>query len=573
MNKNNLPDLTLTIEHILPSCRNWNLARLLFPKLTGKPKNKAAALMESGKAGEPDIERLPLLIAIRDEFSADIARGTSANTIAYQLYGLNAFYSWGEAHGHRFTKSTIDEDFYAYAEHLYQRFRQKRGLTEESAQTIAGSLSSILTRALERKIGLISYTPLKSSRHKKSVIGTKADKQNLTDTYAFGHLLLTTVNALTPEAISGPLPIRAHLNSGQAMEFWSGHKPKNASKSIPSAQAIEPISDRLDIRTLQRARSSLINIAIEAHLLIFLAQTGMNLSQAVNLRAGSYRYQSNLDGYKVFSTYKARRQGTVEFEIHGAYRPVFEAYLDWRNLLLPNAGEDAALFTFVTSPRDGGGVRSRSFHMMGFQKIKALCKRHDTPYLSPQQLRKTKVNWLLRYTDDPALTADMAQHSQEVLLRQYAQPHHQRAAAEISRFHADMDPKIAMPGAGVCVKATPLPLNNVPKNAPEPDCQSPAGCLFCTHQRDIEDFDHAWSLVTYRYLKTQELTRQGPTASRTSPAPVEAAVDRLTAKITEFKHKSNTCDMWIKEAVLRIEEGDYHPKWDAFIQLNEAQAT
>ena len=568
-----MPDLTLTIKHALPSCRNWDLARLLFPKLAGKPKNKAAALMESGKAGEPEMGRLPLLIAIRDEFAADIARGTSANTIAYQLYGLNAFYSWGEAYGHHFTTSTIDEDFYAYAEHLYQRFRHKRGLTEESARAIAGSLSSILTRSLERKTALISYTHLKSGRHKKRVIGTKADKQNLTDTYAFGHLLLTIVNALTPEAISGPLPVRAQLNSGHTMEFWSGHKPKKASKSSPSAQAIERISDQLDISTLQRTRSSLINIAIEAHLLIFIAQTGMNLSQAANLRAGSYRYQSHLDGYKVFSTYKARRQGTVEFEIHGAYRSVFEAYLTWRNLLLPDAGEDAALFTFVTSPRDGGGVKSRSFHMMGFQKMKALCKRHNTPYFAPQKLRKTKVNWLLRYTDDPALTADMAQHSQEVLLHQYAQPHHQRAAAEISRFHADMDPKIAMPGAGVCVNATPLPLNNVPKNAPEPDCQSPAGCLFCSHQRDIEDFDHAWSLVSYRYLKTQELTRQTPTASRPNTAPVSVTVDRLTDKITEFKRRSDTCDMWIREAVLRIEEGDYHPKWDAFIQLIEAQAT
>ena len=66
---------------------------------------------------------------------------------------------------------------------------------------------------------------------------------------------------------------------------------------------------------------------------------------------------------------------------------------------------------------------------------------------------------------------------------------------------------------------------------------------------------------------------QRPTASRTDPAPVESVVDRLSVKITEFKHKSDTCARWINEALSRIAEGDFHPKWDAFIQLIEAKAT
>jgi integrase len=573
MANHELPDLTLILKHDLPSNRHWDLTRFLFPSLAGLPKRKANALLDSGKAGEPALERLPLLAAIRNEIAADIARGKSPITIVYHLNSLRSFYSWGSALQRRFTLSTIDEDYCAYAEHLFYRARRKENLTEESARTIAGSLASILTQALERKNSLISYTRLRSSRNRKSVLGTQADKQNLQETFAFGNFLLTVVSALTLDAISGPLPVRTQLSCGRSIELWSGHKPKRDTDLVPSAQAVDLLQNGININVLQGTRFSLINLAVEAQLLIFISQTGMNLSQAMNLRAGSFRYQSHSEGYKVFRAYKARRKGTVEFEIPAGYRAVFESYMEWRRVLFPHAGEDAAFFSFVGAPRLGGGVKQRSIHMMGFQRIKKLCSEYEIPYFSPQKLRKSKVNWLLRHSDDPALTAEIAQHSQEVLLRQYAQPHHQRAAAEITRFHAHMDPKIAMPGAGVCVNSMPVPVNDIPKHAPAPDCQSPAGCLFCTHQRDIEDFDHTWSLATYRYLKSQELARQSPPALGTAPAAVEAVMDRLTEKLSQLRDRSDVCDMWVREAMSRIEEGDFHPKWDGFIQLIEAQTT
>ena len=66
-----------------------------------------------------------------------------------------------------------------------------------------------------------------------------------------------------------------------------------------------------------------------AELLVFVAQTGMNVAQAHNLRCTQYSYKSMVDGYEV-RNYKERRKGEVLFEIFAEYKVIFNAYLEWR---------------------------------------------------------------------------------------------------------------------------------------------------------------------------------------------------------------------------------------------------
>jgi hypothetical protein len=49
-------------------------------------------------------------------------------------------------------------------------------------------------------------------------------------------------------------------------------------------------------------------------------------------------------------------------------------------------------------------------------------------------------------------------------------------------------------------------------------------------------------------------------------------MDRVTAKLKYFKESSEVRAQWVIEAFARIEEGDYHPRWDGFIQLMEERA-
>lgn len=170
------------------------------------------------------------------------------------------------------------------------------------------------------------------------------------------------------------------------------------------------------------------------------------------------------------------------------------------------------------------------------------------------------------------MTAEMHSHTQETLIRNYEQPHLQVAMIEISRFHALTDPAIAPPGPGICIEAVPKAIPGAQPESPVPDCASPAGCLFCEHQRDIDCEDHVWSLSSYRHFKSLELASYRLPAKGSEPISAMATMDRVTAKLKYFKESSKVRALWVSEALARIEEGDYHPRWDGFIQLVEARA-
>jgi hypothetical protein len=101
---------------------------------------------------------------------------------------------------------------------------------------------------------------------------------------------------------------------------------------------------------LRRTRHPLFNLRIEAELLIFIAQTGMNLAQANQLTVGKFTYQSYEEGYKVRRIYKNRRQGEVEFTVYSEYRIHFETYLKWRSAILEGL-DDERLFPLTTPGR------------------------------------------------------------------------------------------------------------------------------------------------------------------------------------------------------------------------------
>ncbi|MBM9995365.1 site-specific integrase, partial [Pseudomonas aeruginosa] len=97
-------------------------------------------------------------------------------------------------------------------------------------------------------------------------------------------------------------------------------------------------------RTL-RTRFPIVNLRIESELLMFIAQTGLNLQQAHTLRVEQFHYTSHLDGYQI-RTYKNRREGEVLFEIFASYREWFERYLEWRSEWFPNE-PDGLLFPLI----------------------------------------------------------------------------------------------------------------------------------------------------------------------------------------------------------------------------------
>lgn len=564
-----LPDLTFPDVSYGPRETPLNLSQLLYRGGAGSDMRKFASLVLNGSLGPPLLERLPLLTKIHDAIKGTLAGGGSRFSAKNSIQLLRQFYAWADKAGCSLELNSIEDNFIAWTDHLLSRQRNDRYLKTATIAAKATTVSSLLDQALELKIGLYRSTRIPKRYNKKQVLGTQADKVKLSDSFAFGSALLDISSALTSESIRGSLPVQIHLRTGQIIEEWSGLTPaKNVKYLIPgygssgSRRRVKEARDRWEEDGSWRTRYPLINLRIQSEMLIFISQTGMNLAQANKLRAGKCSYQSYFDGYQVRRVHKGRRQGEVAFEIFNEYRPFFEIYLNWRSEMFPD--DEGGLLFPDSSPQQRAQDRAPNFYA-----IKKRCKDLGIRYISPRELRKTRINWLIRKSRDPMLTAEMAQHTQEVLLRIYDQPHHQGAVSEISKFHALADPSYEPPGPGTCIKPAPTPEADRPINAPRPDCSSPAGCLFCDHHRDVDDAEHVWSLASYRYYKCLELMWNRHSNKGESPASI--TVDRITEKLKQFEISSTVRALWVSEAVNRVEEGNFHPKWDGFIRLIEGR--
>lgn len=565
-----IPDLNFPVSDLGKPWTPCNIRALLYRGGAATDVRQVTQLILENAFGPFIGERLPLITRLHAILAGALVAGISPYTVRSKFASIRIFYSWMDKAGRSPTVSSAEADFLDWTDYLLHQHRVGE-LKLPYIYNCACAAASVLDEALDLKIGMLRKTRIPLPK-KQKVLSAKEDKQNLTEIFTFGHALLDISDQLTVEKIQGKLPAPIHFRTGQVVELWSGLIPADRLKTLTNTtQNSWSKKQTLKTRTAweadtsRRTRFPLINLRIEAEMLIFIAQTGMNLAQAYKLKMGRFSYQSHTDGYQVRRVYKKRRQGEVEFYIYSEYRLIFERYLSWHRAIFQ---DDENGFLFPLSPPQGRPLDVAP----NFQAIRQLCTaKLNILYFGPRMLRKIRVNWLIRRSLDPALTAEMSQHTEETLLQQYNQPHHQVAIIEISRFHTLNDPTFAPPGPGCCVEATPTVMPNIPDDVPRPDCVSPAGCLFCSHQRDIDSAEHIWSLTSYRYYKSLELAMYRQPIKATSVRhPAATVIDRITEKLKFFKESSRARALWVAEATARIEEGHFHPKWEGFIKIIEA---
>ncbi|HWW04173.1 site-specific integrase [Collimonas sp.] len=565
-----LPDLTFPTVKFGRRETRWDLRPLLYRGGASAPIKQVITLLEREHYGPPIMERLELVKKLHEEINGNLVGGGSRHTAYTFIRGIRRLFAWADEGGHALNMHKIADSFKCWSDHLLQLQRVAGNMTGESLYSLTTKIARLLDAVLQRRIGLMRETRIRAPRGGKAARSIQKDKQDLEETFRFGHLLLDVCNSLSLESIRGPLPIKISLRTGEILEEWSALIPIENLKQEQSLYRASVVRERRaawEADTSLRTRHPVINLRIEAELQIFVSQTGMNFAQAHSARNGRFHYTSHLDGYQV-RRYKDRRGGEVEFDIYGEYKVFFERYLVWRNIMFPK-DPDGLLFPIV---RMRGGLGEKAPPL---NQLKTLCKKLAIRFIGPRELRNTRVNWLLRRSQDVEMTAEMAQHTQETLLRTYAKPNLQVAMVEIARFHNRSDPTISPPGPGSCITPTPRAMVDMPEDATPPDCVSAAGCLFCDHQRDIDTEDHVWSLASFRHLKSIELANYRPPALGEAKAPDQfaaAAIDRLTSKLKFFKISNEVRGLWVHEALARVAEGDYHPAWDGFILLGELQS-
>lgn len=570
-----VPDLTFpripTGTHGIP----WDLKLLLYRGAAAVDRRKVAPMIEQGAFGQILVERLPLIERLHGIIEAKLVRGGEGaiSSVHGQLGVLHRFVAWIDDRQTTLNLETLHGLFLAWVEGMIHRYRIKKDLQHATAYGYACNLADLVARALdythsEPGRSLLSQTRMRAPRHGR--LGTQADKEALDRTFAFGHLLADVCGGLTAGTVRGPLPVTITLRDGNSALIKGELKffdidPATIRGARDRERAIQIRAPLAPDASAMLARPSVINVRIVAELLTFIAQTGMNVKQAAGLRREQYRWQTDGDEAIAYRVYKGRRGGDAIFRCFKAYRPYLEAYLAWLKEL-GLAATDDRLFPFIYHT----GKIPAEHKLPLFTAIQGLCAQVGITYVKPQQLRKTRVNWLLRYSRDPDLTAVQAAHTKEVLLRVYAQPHHQLAAVEILRFHQKTDPTLAPPGPGICanVGRRPEAIEGAPSEAPEPDCISPEGCLFCIYHRDVMTSEYCWKLASHARLKILEVSRYKPPKSQ--PAhPAHAVIDRIEAKLRAISEGSDIRAMWVRDARDAIRERRYHPLWDGHIRLQE----
>lgn len=557
---------------------HWSLVPLLYSGGAAENARTVSGKISAGALGKPIRGRLPPIRYIYDFISGELEAGRSKHTIVKLIRVLREFYSWGDINGRPLNLRSLEKDFIDWARHLHHRSEDLKEIKITSVISSVKRISHLLESAISlyrntdlpsRHSELLARTGIPARQRKNIPIGAEEEKILSADLFSFGGFLLDLCLALTPIAIRSESPIKIRFRNGKSIEV----KSTPCSSSRPAWDQHVAITDDgfQDDNGVYRFRPAcdqnrypLVNLRISAELLIFIAQTGMNLSQAAKLRIGRFSYQSHIDGYRVFRVYKNRRAGEVAFVIYREYRPFFESYLAWHRELFPRSqGERDYLFPFWQSPN------RVSLASPDFASIKRRCVSLGIRYFGPQALRSWRTNWLLKNSPDTALVAEMGQHSEATLIGSYERPSLRTISIEVGRFHSAVTPGLMASGPGVCIQAEPTLSADTPSGAPAPDCISPAGCFFCVHHRDIDSADHVWSLASYRHLKSLELAAYGDGHHAGDPHPAAATISVISQKLSEFTRIGATQANWVDEAISRVAESNFHPRWDGFIQLME----
>lgn len=564
-----LRPLSLTLPDIPIGRRGTmlDLKCLLYRGGARLHRNKAGHAIQQGVLGDVVPERIKLVYSLHTFIAGKLAAGGSPVTASNHVADIRAFFAWAEQADCSLSTEEVEATFLNWTEYLFHRARVLNDMSERTAYSVASRLGNILDGVLERQKPILHLTRLTRPKIRKSPLGSAAEKQNLHDSFAFGHLLQDICDGLPLNVVQGPSDVRIALQGGGTFVPWTVSSRRTsrpwAAWEVRSSEK-RKLAYESDRSLTHRGRTALANTRILAELLMFIGQTGMNLAQAHSLKLRHFSYSSDVDGYKV-REYKKRRGGEVLFEIFSEYRSHFERYLEWRRVLFPDSDN---LFPVI---RQG----SPEMRPPLFDLIIGACKQVAVPWIPSAMLRGTRVNWLLRRSGDPDLTADIAQHHKQTLLRVYERPSLQRAVAEVARFWQDNDPvltgalSLRAVAPGQC-DGSPLADTAKPATAPSPDCTRPSGCLWCEHHRDIDSLDYVWSISCFRHLKILEMSKHVPpsTAERLVH-PAQCTIDKLTEKLNWFKNSNEQRRNWVEEALARVEEGAFHQEWKYLIEQIE----
>ncbi|MBD1178217.1 hypothetical protein IDG76_17010 [Vibrio cholerae] len=259
-------------------------------------------------------------------------------------------------------------------------------------------------------------------------------------------------------------------------------------------------SSRFHNRRIDAAR-----MAFQAFVMLFSANTGMNLGQMLQLPwSGDYEVLKDKLGFKGIKYRAGKRE--VVFHISSTFYQTFKRFLLLRQYILDalNIHSYPLLFFKITFNQ----AEPLSMGIAGdLHRRLNVCFGFDLK-ITTRMWRAYKGDWLIRNTD-VATTSIVLQNSPVTVLRHYSEGSKTRNDSQIGSFFdsykamiIDIHAKVKSTPVGQCIGSSPATIGDTPI---EPDCRTLEGCLFCKNYKVHPDIEDVHKLISFKYLLKESL--------------------------------------------------------------------
>jgi hypothetical protein len=293
-------------------------------------------------------------------------------------------------------------------------------------------------------------------------------------------------------------------------------------------QAIHKLQQRNEEKR-HGERERLASYGLVIGMLLFIAQTGVNLDTAQQLQLDTMEVLPSTHGRR-FSGTKSRARGKIVYPEFGVqFEPIFRKILQLRNWYLQDESCD---FIFLQRNEMLKFVPIGHYKL---QNIKRFLQRIFPKFfwITPQQWRKHVSSQYVELSDgDLLLEAEKMGHGLDTAWKNYSRTSFKDAGQQISQFFNELREvavaqtrtveHIAVKTIDVVVDTHSLPVGSChtqrpqpekalgfTENAPIPNCQQFEHCLFCQHyavHADDEDVRKLLSLKTMLGYVKQKAT-------------------------------------------------------------------
>lgn len=327
-------------------------------------------------------------------------------------------------------------------------------------------------------------------------------------------------------------------------------------------QLAQSLLDAANTNARHHARLERAAAAQQAFFVLFMANTGFNLQQLIQLEwDGKYKSTAEQQGFR---TLKWRAGGkAVSCEVQSKFLHVFRRFLVLRDYMLD--GRPCPYLFFSLGIHANGPPRQYQSNCP--LHVKNLLSRIDPklPYISPRRWRAGLSDWAIRHYD-PAVAAKLLQNSERTILKRYAEGSNATQMAEMGAYFNEVSrvvlkraqplPTAVTRATGLCTDYGHPKAAGVSEAPIEPDCRKPEGCLFCEKYRIHADEIDVRKLLSCLYCM-RAMSRH-----TTSHEQYERIFGRVFARIEELLQAVRKRETGLVERIAKeVDEGELDPYW------------